>query len=173
MYDRIKIVEVDITTLDVDAIVNAANTELLPGGGVCSAIHRAAGPALSAACRKVGRCPTGEARITPGFALKARNVIHAVGPIWQGGSRGEDALLAAAYRSSLTLARDHGLSTIAFPAISTGIYGFPAERAAEIAVSAVCGFLAAEARPERVVLCCFGSGSAELLRRALKRCEEK
>src|SRR5262245_46191631 len=119
----------DITTLDVDAIVNAANTSLAPGGGVCGAIHRAAGPELAQACAQVGGCPTGDARITLGFRLKARFVIHAVGPVWHGGNAGEPVLLASAYRASITLAKQHGLRSIAFPAISTGIFGYPLDAA--------------------------------------------
>ena len=167
MSHRIAIIEADIATLDVDAIVNAANSELLPGGGVCGAIHRAAGPALAQACRKAGHCPTGEARITPGFALQARHVIHAVGPVWRGGAAGEDLLLAGAYRSSLALASRQGLASIAFPAISTGIYGFPAKRAAHIAVATVQDFLAADQSLQRVVLCCFGAASSALHHAAL------
>ncbi len=125
MPDRIEIVEGDITRLDVDAIVNAANQMLAPGGGVCGAIHRAAGPELAEACARLGGCETGEAKITPGFRLPARYVIHTVGPVWGGGESGEEVLLAACYRNSLALAAEHGLSTIAFPAISTGIFGFP------------------------------------------------
>ena len=128
---------VDITTLAVDAIVNAANEQLTPGGGVCGAIHRAAGPELASACRELGVCPTGEARITPGFNLPARFVIHAVGPIWYGGSAGEAEQLANSYRGSLRLAQEHGLQSIAFPAISTGIYGYPLEAATNIAVTAL------------------------------------
>ncbi len=165
--DRLSVVEADITALDVDAVVNAANEHLAPGGGVCGAIHRAAGPALAGDCAALGGCPTGEARITPGHDLKARFVIHAVGPVWRGGDAGEDALLAAAYRNSLVLARDNGLRTIAFPAISTGIFGFPAGRAAAVAVAACAGFLDANALSERVVFCCFGSDSAALHRQAL------
>lgn len=165
--DRMTVVEADITTLDVDAIVNAANEQLAPGGGVCGAIHRAAGPALAGDCAALGHCPTGDARITPGHDLKARFVIHAVGPVWRGGDAGEDGLLAAAYRNSLTLARDNGLASIAFPALSTGIFGFPADRAAAIAVTACAAFLAENALPERVVFCCFGADSAALHRQAL------
>jgi O-acetyl-ADP-ribose deacetylase len=161
MPDRIEIVEGDITTLDVDAIVNAANTMLAPGGGVCGAIHRAAGPELAEACAALGGCATGEAKITPGFRLPARYVIHAVGPVWNGGDRGEDRLLAACYRNSLGLAAGHGLSTIAFPAISTGIYGFPAARAALIAVRTVRAALPDFPSIERVVFCCFGRESRE------------
>ena len=126
---RLRASRVDITTLDVDAIDNAANAALRPGGGVDGAIHRAAGPELARACAAIGGCPTGEARITPGFGLKARHVIHAVGPVWQGGGAGEAELLADAYRASLVLARDHGCASVAFPAISTGVYGYPLEAA--------------------------------------------
>ena len=128
---------VDITTLDTDAIVNAANESLAPGGGVCGAIHRAAGPELARACAAAAPCPTGEARLTPGFRLPARFVIHAVGPVWHGGGAGEADLLASAYRSTVRLAAEHGLSSLAFPAISTGIYGYPLGQATPIAVSAV------------------------------------
>lgn len=154
----IEVVVADITTLKVDAIVNAANARLAGGGGVDGAIHRAAGPALMDACRALGGCPTGEARITPGFRLPARFVIHAVGPVWQGGARQEEALLGSCYRSALALACEHGLASIAFPAISTGIYGFPADRAAQIAVTVVM----AATRPPlaRVVFCCFSEEAA-------------
>lgn len=128
-------IQADITTLDVDAIVNAANEALAPGGGVCGAIHRAAGPDLAKACAAIGNCPTGEARITPGFRLTTRWVIHAVGPVWQGGTAREAELLAGCYRNSLDIARAHGLRSIAFPAISTGIYGYPPEPATRIAVA--------------------------------------
>jgi O-acetyl-ADP-ribose deacetylase (regulator of RNase III) len=147
---------VDITTLAVDAIVNAANTALAPGGGVCGAIHRAAGPELAAACARVAPCPTGEARITPAFRLPCRYVIHAVGPIWRGGSEGEAAWLASAYRSSLALAREHELQSVAFPAISTGIYGYPLAAATAIAVRTVREALASSGAPSRVVFACFG-----------------
>jgi O-acetyl-ADP-ribose deacetylase (regulator of RNase III) len=145
---------VDITTLDVDAIVNAANAMLLPGGGVCGAIHRAAGFRLAGACLKVAPCPTGQARITPGFNLLARHVIHAVGPVWRGGHEHEPELLASAYRSSLALARDHGLRSIAFPAISTGIYGYPLSEATRVAVTTVRAFDPVGAL-ERVIFACF------------------
>jgi O-acetyl-ADP-ribose deacetylase (regulator of RNase III) len=159
MRDRIEIVEGDITRLDVDAIVNAANTMLAPGGGVCGSIHRAAGPELAEACAKLGGCNTGEAKITPGFRLPARYVIHTVGPVWGGGERGEDRLLANCYRNSFKLAVEQGLTSIAFPAISTGIYGFPPARAAHIAVTAVLAGLRGEPSPQRVVFCCFGEES--------------
>lgn len=164
---RLSIHQGDITALDLDAIVNAANERLAPGGGVCGAIHRAAGPELAEACRMTGPCPTGEARITPGFKLKARHVIHAVGPIWQGGETGEEDLLASAYRSSLDLARDHGLRSIAFPAISTGVYGFPLERAARIAVDTVRAWLTANPDFQKVVFCVFGAEADAAYRRAL------
>ena len=143
MSDRIEILQADITTLAVDAIVNAANTSLLGGGGVDGAIHRAAGPRLLQATRALGGCPTGAARITPAFDLPAKWVIHAVGPVWQGGDAGEDELLASCYRQSLALARAHDVATIAFPAISTGAYGFPMERAARIALREVAAGLEA------------------------------
>ncbi|MSO84381.1 MAG: O-acetyl-ADP-ribose deacetylase [Rhodospirillales bacterium] len=164
---KIEIVEADITTLAVDAIVNAANDRLAPGGGVCGAIHRAAGPELAKACAAIGSCPTGEARITPGFKLPAKYVIHAVGPVWKGGSANEDELLAFCYRDSLWVAAENKLGSIAFPAISTGIYGFPALRAAGIAVRAVAQTLFRHPAFERVVFCCFGKESAELHRQAL------
>ena len=159
MLDRIAIFEGDITRLDVDAIVNAANRTLLGGGGVDGAIHRAAGPELRAACAKLGDCETGNAKITPGFRLPARYVIHTVGPVWGGGERGEDRLLAACYRTSFALARDHGLVSIAYPAISTGAYGFPPDRAARIALRTVLAALAEAGSIERVVFCCFGAES--------------
>jgi len=146
---------VDITTLAVDAIVNAANEQLARGGGVCGAIHRAAGPELARACAELGPCPTGDARITPGFRLPAKFVIHAVGPVWQGGSAGEAEFLAGAYRASLTLARDHSLRSIAFPAISTGIFGYPLERATDVAVGTVESEIRAGMAIEEVVFACF------------------
>ena len=172
MPHRIEIIVADITTLDVDAIVNAANETLLGGGGVDGAIHRAAGPQLLAECRTLGGCPTGQARITRGYRLPARHVIHTVGPVWQGGGAGEDDLLASAYRSSLRLARRHDLTSVAFPAISTGVYGFPADRAARIAVSTIADHVSEDAPLSRVLLCCFSEDSAahhERARRDLER----
>ena len=163
---RIRVLEADITTLDVDAIVNAANNSLLGGGGVDGAIHRAAGPQLVEECRTLGGCATGSAKITRGYRLKARHVIHAVGPVWHGGGSDEDALLAGCYRSALDLAAAHALSSIAFPAISTGVYRFPADLAARIAVDTVTSELAAAPRGKahnlaRVIFCCFSAESAE------------
>jgi O-acetyl-ADP-ribose deacetylase (regulator of RNase III) len=151
----------DITTLSVDAIVNAANRSLLGGGGVDGAIHRAAGPELLAECRTLGGCDTGSAKITRGHKLPAKHVIHAVGPVWQGGGSNEDALLASCYRVALDLAAAHELTSIAFPAISTGIYAFPAERAARIAVGTVAQELPKRPSITRVVFCCFADRSAQ------------
>jgi O-acetyl-ADP-ribose deacetylase (regulator of RNase III) len=161
------VVESDITTLKVDAIVNAANTSLLGGGGVDGAIHRAAGPELRAECATLHGCATGDAKITKGYRLPARFVIHTVGPVWGGGKRDEDALLASCYRRSLEIAREHKLRDVAFPAISTGAYRFPAERAARIAIETVATFLKESDKPGAVIFCCFGAESAELHRRAM------
>lgn len=161
---RLEVLVADITTLALDAIVNAANRSLLGGGGVDGAIHRAAGPELLAACRALGGCETGSAKITSGYLLPAKYVIHAVGPVWQGGESGEDELLASCYRAALELAADQHLVSLAFPAISTGIYGFPAQRAARIAVGTIAAELAAGRGDKkvvsRVVFCCFSEIAA-------------
>jgi len=162
-----EIVEGDITRLDVDVIVNAANSSLRGGGGVDGAIHRAAGPELADAAGRLAPCPTGEARITPGFRLKARWVVHTVGPVWNGGNRNEAALLASCYRNAMRLAHENNAASIAFPAISTGVYRFPIARAAEIAVATAAEAL--ETHPiERVIFACFGDESAAAHRRALE-----
>ncbi len=170
---HIEISETDITRLDVDAIVNAANRALLGGGGVDGAIHRAAGPRLLKACRALPevapnvRCPTGEARITPGFNLPARHVIHTVGPVWHGGDRGEPGLLARCYRNSLQLAAAQQLDSIAFPAISCGVYGYPLEAAARIAIDTIRKHAAKHEHPQCIVLCAHGGDAAKILRQIL------
>ena len=167
--ERVEVVSGDITTLEVDAIVNAANEQLTPGGGVSGAIHRAAGPELARECAEIGGCPTGQARITGGHRLPARHVIHTVGPVWRGGGQGEDELLEACYRSSLDLARDNRLGSIAFPAISTGIFGYPLERATGIAVATVTAWLADNQDFARVVFAVFGEAAQQAYQAALSR----
>jgi O-acetyl-ADP-ribose deacetylase (regulator of RNase III) len=166
---RLEVITADITTLSVDAIVNAANTSLLGGGGVDGAIHRAAGPELLAECRTLGGCATGDAKITKGYRLPARHVIHAVGPVWNGGRHGEDALLASCYSTAIELCHQHNLGSIAFPAISTGVYRFPADRAAAIAVKTVAEALPSAPSLTRVVFCCFSADSARLHEQAMAR----
>jgi O-acetyl-ADP-ribose deacetylase (regulator of RNase III) len=165
--NRIEVVEGDITRQAVDAIVNAANTTLLGGGGVDGAIHRAAGPELLEECRELGGCATGQAKITKGYRLPAKWVIHTVGPVWRDGQHSEDELLASCYRSSFALAAEHGIRTIAFPSISTGAYGFPMDRAARIAVREARSFLNGNGTVERVLLVCFGKSAYETHARAV------
>jgi O-acetyl-ADP-ribose deacetylase (regulator of RNase III) len=164
---RIAVIRGDITTLDVDAIVNAANNTLLGGGGVDGAIHDAAGPELLEECRNLGGCETGQAKLTRGYRLPARNIIHTVGPVWRGGGVGEREILASCYRASLKLASEHGLHTIAFPAISCGAFGFPVTSAARIAVEETANYLAADDRIERVHFVCFDSETKEAYAQAV------
>jgi O-acetyl-ADP-ribose deacetylase (regulator of RNase III) len=165
--NRMTVVHGDITTLRVDVIVNAANSSLLGGGGVDGAIHRAAGPKLLAECRTLGGCPTGQAKITAGYDLPAKHVIHTVGPVWDGGGYGEDDDLANCYRNSLALASQHGCKTVAFPAISTGVYGFPLDRATKIAVREVKRYLDTHPEIQQVTFCCFSPDAAELYEQEL------
>jgi O-acetyl-ADP-ribose deacetylase len=167
MTTRIEVIQADITRLPVDAIVNAANASLLGGGGVDGAIHRAAGPRLLEATRKIGSCATGEARITPGFDLPAKWVIHTVGPIWHGGQAGEDSLLAACYRESLKLASSVGAKTVAFPAISTGAYGFPVERAAHIAVDQIETYVGSHPEIDQALIAVRGEEAMRIHSNAL------
>jgi O-acetyl-ADP-ribose deacetylase (regulator of RNase III) len=162
----VEIITADITTLDVDAIVNAANSSLLGGGGVDGAIHSAAGPLLLQFCRTLNGCRTGEAKISPGFKLPARRVIHTVGPVWKGGDHYEAALLQACYRNSFEVALENGVRSIAFPAISTGVYGFPKQQATEIAVATMLDYAD---RFERIIACCFSDADAEIYRQVLQR----
>jgi O-acetyl-ADP-ribose deacetylase (regulator of RNase III) len=164
---RLEVIVADITSLSVDAIVNAANTSLLGGGGVDGAIHRAAGPELLAECRTLRGCATGDAKITRGYRLPARHVIHAVGPVWSGGKRGEDEALASCYARAIELSQTHALASIAFPAISTGVYRFPSDRAARIAVATTVDALAAAPVIDRVIFCCFSNESAALHAQAM------
>ncbi|MDP2144358.1 MAG: O-acetyl-ADP-ribose deacetylase [Gallionella sp.] len=168
----LQVVQADITTLHVDAIVNAANESLLGGGGVDGAIHRAAGPELLAECRELGGCRTGEAKITGGYRLPARFVIHTVGPVWHGGGDGEAELLASCYRESLRLAAGQGATSVAFPCISTGVYGYPFEDAARIAIATVRSSLQKYDSVSEVIFCCFSANDADVYRRLLDEQQE-
>ncbi len=168
MNTGLNIVEGDITTLEVDAIVNAANESLSPGGGVCGAIHAAAGPELASACVAAGPCETGDARITPGYELPAKHVIHCVGPVYHGGGADEAGLLESCYQRSLELAEEHGVRSIAFPCISTGIFGYPLEEATDIAVRTLQAWLGAARQPGTIICCCFTARDAAVYRARLR-----
>ena len=172
MKNRIEIQKGDITKLKVDAIVNAANTTLLGGGGVDGAIHRAAGPELLQECKTLGRCPTGEAKITLGYQLHAKYVIHTAGPVWNGGTANEDNLLASCYKNSLKIAMENGIKTIAFPAISTGVYHFPLERAVKIAINETKSFLQNNSIPEKVIFVCFDDNTFNMYEKFISNKEK-